>query len=706
MSKSNNLSGQYVRIIVLIMTCILVLVMIGLYHNTASNVLLVLLGFGAVILVHEFGHFTVAKLSGIKVEAFSIFMPPILLGIQRMADGIRIRILPEIIPKEGDESGEGALSFTIGRKGVASETEYRIGLIPFGGFVKMLGQDDIGPIKDSNDPRSYANKPVLIRTAVLAAGVSFNVISAGIIFMIAFLHGINLPPAVVGGVIPDSPAARAGLKAGDEVISIEGDSEDLDFSNIGIAAALSGKNEKVPLKIRQSDGTEEEIHLVAERLPNEPMRVFGILPPQTLTVAEPSEKEEIQNLVQTTGLRPGDRIVAVNGIEVQNQLELRRIVEDAFVPEIEVKVERTDPDTKETTLVETQIPLTLSPTMSSETSESTFGSIYSLVPRLKISEVSNVKLAPGSENSLEPDDIILKIGNIDNPTYEQMREVVSKYEGKKLPVKVMRIDENGREYNTEVSVIPRRQNGDFVIGVSFIYGDAFDLRHAVIAATVPPENGAKPLDIPSGSTITAVDGAPVSNFYDIAREIKKYPGQRITINYRLNEEVAGSVFYNVNEDSNFVPVQTAFAPYIPFENLKRLYKADGPFDALIMGYRKTIMFVAQAYLTLRRLFGGLVSPQNLMGPVGIITSSYKIVADQPKIYYVYFLGLINAVIAVFNFLPLPPLDGGLVLLLIIEKIKGAALSERVQAIIAYAGWVLILALILYVTFNDIKRTFF
>jgi regulator of sigma E protease len=118
------------------------------------------------------------------------------------------------------------------------------------------------------------------------------------------------------------------------------------------------------------------------------------------------------------------------------------------------------------------------------------------------------------------------------------------------------------------------------------------------------------------------------------------------------------------------------------------------------------MFVAQTYVTLRRLIGGLVSPKNLMGPVGIITFSYRIVSEQPMVYYVYFLGLISAVIAVFNFLPLPPLDGGLVVLLLAEKIKGSALSERIQTIIAYTGWTLILALLLYVTFNDIVRSFF
>ena len=105
-----------------------------------------------------------------------------------------------------------------------------------------------------------------------------------------------------------------------------------------------------------------------------------------------------------------------------------------------------------------------------------------------------------------------------------------------------------------------------------------------------------------------------------------------------------------------------------------------------MGYRRTWTFIAQTYVTLTRLIGGLISPKNLMGPVGIITVSYQIVAQQPLVNYVYFLGLISATIAVINFLPIPPFDGGLIVLMLIEKVKGSALSERTQGILAYAGW--------------------
>jgi regulator of sigma E protease len=704
MSKDTILSGRYFRVFVMALIVVPAILLVALNIGFVGNALLVLLGFGAVILVHEFGHFIVAKLSDIKVEAFSLFMPPILLGVQKTDEGIRVRILPEILPKKGDDSGNGALCFTIASKCKPSDTEYRVGLIPFGGFVKMLGQEDTGSVKSSDDPRSYANKPPHTRAAVLAAGVTFNVISAVIVFMIVFLVGINLTPAVVGDVIPGSPAARAGLKAGDEIIEIEGETEDLDFGNIAIAAALSGRDEKIQMKVRHLDGTEEDFAIAAEKLPEQSLRGFGIMAPESLTIGKLT-KDDTDALFTNTGLLPGDKIKSVNGRHVTTYWEMDQIIRETFEPKVTLSAERIDPDSKEVRLIETKIRMGLSAPMRDVTSESVLsGDIYTLVPRMLITDVLESKDSDKTKSSLQSGDIILAIDNTENPSYQQMRDITTEFEGKEMPVKVLRKENDSAEQIITVTVVPKRASrGEKVmIGVSITY----DLEHAVVAGTLPPEESSTALEIPTGAAITAVDGAPVFSFFDIAREIRKYAGQRITIDYRLNEQVAGAVSMNVPGGEDAYSVESAIGEPIPFKAFEKTYKADGPVDAVAMGYKKTVMFVAQTYVTLRRLIGGLVSPKDLMGPVGIITLSYRIVADRPFVYYVYFLGLISAAIAVFNFLPLPPLDGGLVVLLLVEKIKGSALSERVQAIVAYAGWAVIGTLILYVTFNDIVRNFF
>jgi membrane-associated protease RseP (regulator of RpoE activity) len=318
---------------------------------------------------------------------------------------------------------------------------------------------------------------------------------------------------------------------------------------------------------------------------------------------------------------------------------------------------------------------------------------------------------------LQSGDVILSIGDVICPTSREFREVVKGYPDKELPIKVLRTDANGIEKAHTINVRPKghKDANEVAIGISFL--SMFDTQHAVVAKTIDTarlgeglsrsrESGPEKLEIPRGARIMAVDGAAVSNFYDVTREIRKHPGERITIDWRLDEEMAGSVILNVDNNKDFITVKSVFAEFVPFERLERLYKASGPIDAITMGFRKTIMFIVQTYATLKGLIVGLISPKSaLMGPVGIIALSYYVVAHQPLIYYLYLLGLISAVIAVFNFLPLPPFDGGLVVLLLIEKIKGSALSERTQGVIAYTGWVFIGAFVLYVTFNDIVRIF-
>jgi regulator of sigma E protease len=721
MAKSNGNLKRNFRALVLLAVSAAVIYFVVDHIAVFGNILLVLLGFGGVVIVHELGHFTLAKISGINVEAFSILMPPTLLSIKRTENGIRFCLLPSFFRGRDEEAGEGRLSITIGKEGKAGETEYRIGLIPFGGYVKMLGQEDVGTVERSDDPRSYANKPVATRIAVISAGVIFNAISAVLVFMIVFLVGINLLPPVVGEVIPDSPAAKAGLKPGDEIIEINGDSDDLDFSNILVAAALSDKGEEVKLKARRGDRI-IDFAMVAEEIRGMPMRDFGIVRAAVLTIAELSEKGA-KVLFEETGLRPGDRIKAVNGENVEHHWQMQEILRNAFVPEPTLLVERTDDVSNETELVESIVRLNMRLSNAEAETETELSHICSMVPRLQITAVSSgppsmkdrlvsllnkvgiAKVDTGAR--LKGGDIILAIGDVNTPTYKEFREVTTKYENKKLPIKVLRKGSDGTEETLTVTVEPERSKEKdderVLIGVPAL---AFDAEHAVVAKTIDAEKGPKALAIPRGATITAVEGVAVSNFYDVTREISRHAGKPVKIDFRSQGGVTGNVVLPAAACEQPVAMRSSFGVAVPFKDMEKLYKADGPIDAIATGYRKTVMFIAQSYLTIRRLLGGLVSPKELMGPVGIVTISYRIVTQKPLIYYCYFLGLISAFIAVFNFLPLLPFDGGHIVFLLVEKIKGSAVSERIQGTIAYAGWIMVGTLFLYVTFNDVVRSFF
>ncbi len=732
MSERKGLLKKNFRFFLLLAVVATVIYLIARNLSAFGNVLLVVIGFGAMILVHELGHFIVAKLSGIKVEAFSLGLPPTFVGILRTENGYRVRVLPGFYHTEDEKSDGSLLTFTIGRKARPGETEYRIGLIPLGGYNKILGQEDTKAVEASDDPRSFANKPVGVRMAVIAAGVFFNAIGAILIFMVVFLVGIKLMPPMVGGVVPGSPAARAGLKPGDEIIEIAGKRGNLDFSSIRIAAALSGRNEAIKVKVRRADGFEEkEFAVVPEWLLGGRMRGFGVLPPMSLTVAKLS-KADANDLRAKTGLLPGDRIISVNGNNVDTNWELAEIVRNTLGPTVTILAERTDPVSKEVERVESQIRLNLSSAKRQVESEADLCHIYSIVPRLRITTVAPVSGKSGARSRLgriksrllalvgkkrrrqegtgaggrlESGDIILAIGDVENPTYSEMRDVTIEHEGQELRIKVLRSSEEGVEETVVVSVVPKRPRGgdEAVIGIVV----ALDMEHLVVAKSIAVEGGPAKLEIPRGASITAVDTVPVSNFHDVIREIRRYDGERISLNWRIDERVAGGVAFKVDNSKDFISVEGVFAAPVPFEYLERLYRASGPIDAVVIGCRKAVTIVVQTYVSLKRLISGLVGQEELSGPFGIMAISYKIAAQRPLIEYVHFFGVISVLLAVFNLcIPVAPLDGGWLVLLLVEKIKGSALSERAQEAVAYVGVTFILALLVYLTYNDILNMFF
>lgn len=226
------------------------------------------------VFVHEVGHFVVARRFGVKAEEFGLGFPPRAFGFYK--------------------STEGKWKFFFGNKDVqdAADTVYSINWIPLGGFVKIKGENG-----DNEDPDSFMNKKIWQRASILAAGVSMNMILAAALLSVGFM--IGLPQALDGvnkkaevsnrniqiiEVLPESPAAKSGLKFGDSIISVNGNKF---INNSELQGFVNGKvNQELEYKVKR--GAEEKSFKVTPEVMKETGKGgIGIAIAETGTVKYP-----------------------------------------------------------------------------------------------------------------------------------------------------------------------------------------------------------------------------------------------------------------------------------------------------------------------------------------------------------------------------------------------------------------------------------
>lgn len=191
--------------------------------------------FGICVLIHELGHFLTAKWAGIRVEEFGLGLPPRLVGFRKRESGGW-----EVIwfggPRNAEDSyghnkqspfsgASGGISLPSAVPAEQHHTIYSLNLLPIGGFVRMPGENgDVNDEEGNYDPASFAAKSAGKRIIVLIAGVTMNVILAMFLFMFAYGAGQPVTPPEIRSVAAGSPAAAAGLRAGDTFISLNGQS--------------------------------------------------------------------------------------------------------------------------------------------------------------------------------------------------------------------------------------------------------------------------------------------------------------------------------------------------------------------------------------------------------------------------------------------------------------------------------------------------
>lgn len=199
------------------------------------TVLATVIVLGVLVFVHEFGHFLLAKLFGVRVEAFSLGFPPKVLHKQ------------------------------------IGETDYRLSVIPLGGYVKLFGENPKDEVPPELESVSFSHHPLWHRFLIVLAGPAFNLMFAALaLFLVFAFSGIPYLTSEIGGVKEGSPAAQAGLQKGDRILSVEGQSVSR-WDALSLKIRQTGER-PLTLSVRRGD-RDFQVQLTPQRM--ETSDIFG-----------------------------------------------------------------------------------------------------------------------------------------------------------------------------------------------------------------------------------------------------------------------------------------------------------------------------------------------------------------------------------------------------------------------------------------------
>lgn len=699
--------------------------------STAFDLVLVILGFGAIVFVHELGHFLAARWAKIRVLAFAIgFGPAIVsyrkgLGFRRGSSEREIRWTPEL-----------------GARGI-SPTEYRFNALPFGGYVKMLGQDDIDATATSDAKDSYQNAPVGKRMVVISAGVIMNMVTAAILFIAVFMVGLKTEPPIIGDVIPGEPASMAtptgstptgsnatgstpptGLMPGDRLLTINGRPANT-FNDLLLATGMSGPNDTVEVTLVRTPSVGEPQTLSYSIKPEISRQTglfdVGVLPSrsaQIFPVVRESERAQFAAAVERVGLaglEPGSTLIRVNDQRDPKGPSTIRQVAASFQAAQPIELEfRTPAGTTQTFSLD-PLPGLLKDLAKVAANEAVaIEHVLGLAPVMTVAEVNEDQ--PGYAKGLRTGDIFARVGGLEFPRLDQGMREIRANESNTVNIVVLRETSEGTLERVDLGRVRVDAGGT----VGFLPGTT--ARESTLLARAPESlmesaggtytPAAAALSIVPGSRITKVDGVAVSSLGDLAVLVRERAQRStngamepftITVADPSGTEATLTMAPTATETER--ARQLVWQPPIGqglFMPTEFKLKADGPLGAVKMGLSETRRVMLMTYMTFVRLFQGTVKVEHLKGPVGIAHMG-TLLADRGVVWLLFFLALVSVNLAVINFLPMPIVDGGQMVFLIFEWARGKPVPVQIQNVITIAGLVCIAAMFLLVTFNDVRN---
>jgi len=682
-------------------------------------------GIGFVIFVHELGHFLAAKWCGVKVEKFYVgFDVPIKIG-------------PIQFPR------------TLGRFRYG-ETEYGIGTIPLGGYVKMLGQDDDprkaeaeakrikrpanseDPEDEADhvtlDPRSFPAKPVWQRMIIISAGVVMNLITGVMFAMIAFSQGVPYTPAVVGDVTPGGPAYQAGIEPGGKVVSVGGMPRDerLHFREMKLAILTEGlddPNKEVDIAIEYPNG-EIKYQLASVGMPDDPsMRMIGISMPASTKLDKTSFA--MPGSIASTVLTAADggaQVIAFAGTplpgdgsddSVEGSIALRKYLQENVTKPVTLTLRRTDASEVDVTF----------PTQSLKLPGIRFavGPVKALVKDGAASQagvqVGDVLVAVDGNKSFDAFSLPSLVADVSKPTTLTLRRGVDK-DAKDVELTIT--PSKGARSTSPIS------ETDNIIAL-----DRFEFAYEALAKVASVDYsvaGSAASDSPlvAGDELRSFavrwpDGkVPASlageNFEELRKKLVE--GWEFSTQYPLTAFVR--VIQSLPEGTEFKVLAARNEKIfestskvtltdiswsergIGFTGVERMHYASSVGEALSLGIRESKRRLGDVFTFLTLLVQGKVQSKQVGGPITIFRAAGA-ETTRGMSALLMFLTLLSMNLAILNFLPIPALDGGHMVFLVAEAVLGRPVNEKLQMQLTMAGVLALLSLMVFAVFNDIQQ---
>ena len=266
-----------------------------------SNVAAFIFALGVIIFVHEAGHLIMAKIFRMRVLAFSLGFGKRIWGFRR------------------------------------GETDYRVSLVPLGGYVRLGGED---PGEVSDDPHDFMNTPRWQRILVYLAGPAMNILLAIILIALVLMVGIQVPslreiPPVIGQIEADSPAAEAGLEVGDRVLEVDG-SEVSKWDDV-LFVFITSPERRLTLTVER-EGEVLELAITPAKIPKYEMGMTGAFPTVLPRIAQVMPNTP----AEAAGFEPGDEIVGIDGRELTKWQDFVDYIEARPEQPVVVTVLRSD----------------------------------------------------------------------------------------------------------------------------------------------------------------------------------------------------------------------------------------------------------------------------------------------------------------------------------------------------------------------------